>query len=284
MDKPEDQITRLIDLALEEDVASGDITSRILIPENLPAGAVLQAKAPGILAGADIGSLVFLRVDPAIKIEILLKDGTRLEKGALIARINGNARSILRAERVALNFIQRLSGIATLTDEFVSLVKDLPVKILDTRKTTPGFRQLEKYAVKMGGGANHRLNLSDGILIKDNHLLLVRKQGLTLSEAIKKAKKEAPQGLWIEVETTNLDEVKEVVAAGADIVMFANMRPEMLRQAVKLLPSRIKSEASGGINLKTVRAVAETGVDFISVGALTHSAPALDISLEFMAD
>jgi len=284
MDKPEDQITRLIDLALEEDVASGDITSRILIPENLPAGAVLQAKAPGILAGADIVSLVFLRVDPAIKIEILLKDGTRLEKGALIARINGNARSILRAERVALNFIQRLSGIATLTDEFVSLVKDLPVKILDTRKTTPGFRQLEKYAVKMGGGANHRLNLSDGILIKDNHLLLVRKQGLTLSEAIKKAKKEAPQGLWIEVETTNLDEVKEVVAAGADIVMFDNMRPEMLRQAVKLLPSSIKSEASGGINLKTVRAVAETGVDFISVGALTHSAPALDISLEFMAD
>jgi len=282
MNIAQDQITRLIDLALEEDIAGGDVTSRILIPESLSADAALQAKAPGVLAGVDIASLVFLRVDPAIKIEVLLKDGAGLKKGDIIARIKGSACSLLRAERVALNFIQRLSGIATMTRQYVDLIQDLPVKILDTRKTTPGFRMLEKYAVKTGGGVNHRLNLSDGILIKDNHLLLIRKQGMTLGEAVKKAKKEAPRGLWIEVETTSLDEVKEAVKAGADIIMFDNMCPAMMRQAVKLLPPGIKSEASGGINRQTIRAVAETGVDFISVGALTHSAPALDISLEFI--
>jgi len=279
---PENQLTRLIDLALEEDIAGGDITSRILVPATLQAKANLMAKADGILAGIDVACLVFLRVDPEIKIAILKLDGSVLKKGDIIARIDGKARSILRAERVVLNFLQKLSGIATKTHEFVSLVQDLPVFILDTRKTTPGFRLLEKYAVKMGGGKNHRLNLSEGVLIKDNHLMLVRKQGMTLGEAVTKAKKEAPTGLLVEVETTNLREVKEAVAAGADIIMFDNMTPAMMSQAVKLLPRSIKSEASGGINLKTLRKVAETGVDFISVGALTHSAEALDISLELV--
>ncbi len=279
---PEKQVTQLIDLALAEDIAAGDITSRILVPEALESNAILLAKASGILAGIDIACLVFLRVDPGIKIEVLIPDGADLKKGDIIARINGKARSILRAERVVLNFIQKLSGIATKTNVYVKMVQDLPVKILDTRKTTPGFRLLEKYAVKTGGGTNHRLNLSDGILIKDNHLMLARKQGMTLGEAVKKAKKEAAPGLRVEVETTNLNEVKQAVTAGADIIMFDNMSPAMMRRAVKLLTPGIKSEASGGINLKTLRRVAETGVNYISVGALTHSAEALDISLELV--
>ncbi len=279
---PENQVKQLIDLALEEDIAGGDITSRILVPAKLETKAILLAKTDGVLAGIDIACLVFIRVDPEIKIEILLPDGSVLKKGDIIACINGKARSILRAERVVLNFVQKLSGIATKTHQFVSLVQDLPVKILDTRKTTPGFRLLEKYAVKIGGGTNHRLNMSDGVLIKDNHLMMVRKQGMTMGQAVKTAKKEAPAGLRVEVETTNLTEVKEAVAAGADIIMFDNMAPAMMRKAVKLLPPGIKSEASGGINLKTLRKVAETGVDYISVGALTHSAEALDISLELV--
>ena len=279
---PEKQVTRLIDLALAEDIAAGDITSRILVPEALESNAILLAKARGILAGIDIACLVFLRVDPGIKIEVLIPDGAALKKGDIIARIHGKARSILRAERVVLNFLQKLSGIATKTNVYVKMVQDLPVKILDTRKTTPGFRLLEKYAVKTGGGTNHRLNLSDGILIKDNHLMLARQQRMTLGEAVKKAKKKAAPGLRVEVETTNLNEVKEAIKAGADIIMFDNMSPAMMRRAVKLLPPNIKSEASGGINLKTLRKVAETGVNFISVGALTHSAEALDISLELV--
>ncbi len=280
---PQAHVTRLIDLALEEDIGKGDITSRLLIPGNLNATAVLTAKAPGILAGAEVGYAVLLRVDPLIKITSTIKDGSRLKPGDIIARIQGNARSILKAERVVLNFLQRLSGIATLTNRYVDQVKDLPVKILDTRKTTPGFRSLEKYAVKMGGGTNHRMNLSDGVLIKDNHLMLIRKQGSKLGEAVKKARQETPKDLWIEVETTNLEEVKEAVDAGADFIMLDNMSPAMMRQAIKLLRPGIKCEASGGVSLETVRTIAETGVHFISVGALTHSAEALDISLEFEA-
>ena len=280
---PQAHVTRLIDLALEEDIGKGDITSRLLIPGNLNTTAVLTAKAPGILAGAEVGYAVLLRVDPLIKITSTIKDGSRLKPGDIIARIQGNARSILKAERVVLNFLQRLSGIATLTNRYVDQVKDLPVKILDTRKTTPGFRSLEKYAVKMGGGTNHRMNLSDGVLIKDNHLMLIRKQGSKLGETVKKARQETPKDLWIEVETTNLEEVKEAVDAGADFIMLDNMSPAMMRQAIKLLRPGIKCEASGGVSLETVRTIAETGVHFISVGALTHSAEALDISLEFEA-
>ncbi len=277
----ENQLNTLIDLALEEDIGGGDITSESLIPADLRAKTTLLAKGDGVLAGIDLAKLVFIKVDPELKFKVLLKDGTVLHSGDIIATVTANARSLLKAERVALNFLQKLSGIATQTAEYVALIGDLPVEILDTRKTTPGMRLLEKYAVSMGGGRNHRFNLSDGMLIKDNHLATLRAHGMTLKEIVTKAKQSAPAGIKVEVEVTNLKEVREAVAAKADIIMFDNMSPAKMRAAVKLVPSGIMTEASGNINLKTVRAVAETGVNFISIGALTHSPKALDISLEF---
>ncbi|HXX59389.1 MAG TPA: carboxylating nicotinate-nucleotide diphosphorylase [Dehalococcoidales bacterium] len=277
---PAKAIKTLIDLALEEDAAGDDITTKILIPPNLKASAVLLAKGEGVLAGVSIAKSVFQRLDPAVKFNILIEDGGKLQPGDVIAEMSGKAQAILTGERTALNFVQRLSGIATLTAQFVTAVGDLPVWIVDTRKTTPGYRLLEKYAVQAGGGKNHRMNLADGILIKDNHIALLRKQGMTIEKAVKKARKEEPQGLAIEVETTSLEEVREAVKAGADIIMFDNMSPAMMKRACKLLPGGIWSEASGGVNLSTVRKIAESGVTIISIGALTHSPKALDISLE----
>jgi nicotinate-nucleotide pyrophosphorylase (carboxylating) len=277
----ENQLNTLIDMALDEDIGGGDITSESLIPKNLQAKTTIVAKAEGVLAGVDLAKLVFIKIDSDLKFKAFLRDGTKLNPGDIIATITGNARSILKAERVSLNFLQRLSGIATQTKQYVDLIKDLPVDILDTRKTTPGMRLLEKYAVSMGGGRNHRFNLSDGILIKDNHLASLRAQGMTLQEIVSKAKQKAPEGLNVEVEVTNLKEVKEAVSAGADIIMFDNMTPAQMRRAVKIVPANIYTEASGGITLKNVRTVAETGVNYISIGALTHSSKALDISLEF---
>ncbi|MDO9332987.1 MAG: carboxylating nicotinate-nucleotide diphosphorylase [Dehalococcoidales bacterium] len=274
--------SRLIDLALEEDIDAGDITTQILIPPALRARAILLAKSEGILAGVGVARRVFLKLDPELKFKTLTTDGSLLKEGDIIAEIRGKAHAILTGERTALNFLQRLSGIATQTSQFVARVRDLPVLIMDTRKTTPGLRLLEKYAVRMGGGHNHRLNLSDGVLIKDNHLAMLRAKGKTLIEVVAQAKKKAPKDLMVEVETTNLDEVREAVSAGADIIMFDNMSPAMMKRAMKLLPAGIKSEASGGVNLENVRAIAETGVNFISIGALTHSSKALDISLELV--
>jgi len=277
----ENQLNTLIDLALEEDIGSGDITSETLIPADLRAKTTLLAKADGVLAGVDLAKLVFIKVDSELKVKVLLKDGAKLHSGDIIGTVTGNARSILKAERVALNFLQKLSGIASQTAEYVAIIGDLPVEILDTRKTTPGMRLLEKYAVSMGGGRNHRFNLSDGILIKDNHLATLRAHGMTLREIVNKAKSGAPEGIKVEIEVTNLKEVREAVAAAADIIMFDNMNPAKMRAAVKIVPAGIMTEASGNINFKTVRSVAETGVNFISIGALTHSSKALDISLEF---
>jgi nicotinate-nucleotide pyrophosphorylase (carboxylating) len=277
----ENQLNTLIDLALEEDIGSGDITSETLIPADLRAKTTLLAKADGVLAGVDLAKLVFIKVDPDLKFKTLLKDGAKLHPGDIIGTVTGNARSLLKAERVALNFLQKLSGIASQTAEYVAIIGDLPVEILDTRKTTPGMRLLEKYAVSMGGGRNHRFNLSDGILIKDNHLATLRAHGMTLREIVNKAKSGAPEGIKVEIEVTNLKEVREAVAAAADIIMFDNMNPAKMRAAVKIVPAGIMTEASGNINFKTVRSVAETGVNFISIGALTHSSKALDISLEF---
>ena len=274
--------SRLIDLALEEDIGTGDITTQILIPPALKARAILLAKSEGILAGIGVARRVFLKLDPELKFKTLTTDGSLLKESDIIAEIRGKARAILTGERTALNLLQRLSGIATQTSQYVARVRDLPVLIMDTRKTMPGLRLLEKYAVRMGGGHNHRLNLSDGVLIKDNHLAVLRAKGKTLTEVVAQAKKKAPKDLMVEIETTNLDEVREAVSAGADIIMFDNMSPAMMRRAVKLLPSNIKSEASGGVNLENVRAIAETGVNFISIGALTHSSKALDISLEMV--
>jgi nicotinate-nucleotide pyrophosphorylase (carboxylating) len=277
----EDQLNTLIDMAIDEDIGGGDVTSESLIPETLQAKTTILAKVEGVLAGIDLAKLVFIKVNPDLRFKVLLKDGVKLKPGDVIATVSGNARSILKGERVALNFLQKLSGIATQTAEYIKRIEDLPVDILDTRKTTPGFRLLEKYAVSMGGGRNHRFNLSDGILIKDNHLATLRAQGMTLKEIVTKARFNVRKGIKVEVEVTNLKEADEAVAAKADIIMFDNMSPAQMRRAVKKIPAKIYTEASGGITLKNVRAVAETGVNFISIGALTHSSKALDISLEF---
>jgi nicotinate-nucleotide pyrophosphorylase (carboxylating) len=277
------QIEEIIDRALAEDLGKGDVTTDALIPSGQQGTGFIVAKKEGTLAGTGAAKQVFHRVDPELKLEILLEDGARVKPGSKVAKVSGSIASILKAERVALNFLQRLSGIASETNRYVAAVRGLPVRIMDTRKTTPGLRSLEKYAVKVGGGENHRMNLSGGILIKDNHLAALRSQGLNIKEIIAKARQNAPQRLPVEVEVGTVSEALEAVEAGADIVMLDNMNLEDMRKAVKSIHGRALIEASGGITLDNVRAVAETGVDFISVGALTHSTRALDISLELEA-
>jgi nicotinate-nucleotide pyrophosphorylase (carboxylating) len=279
--KPE--IEEIIDHALAEDLGKGDVTTEALIPGNQQGAGFIMAKEEGILAGVEAAKQVFLRVDPELEVRILLEDGARVKPGSKLARVSGSIASILKAERVALNFLQRLSGIASETNRYVVRVEGLPVRIMDTRKTTPGLRSLEKYAVRVGGGKNHRMSLGDGILIKDNHLVTLRSQELNIKEIIAKARQNAPQRLPVEVEVRTVSEASEAVEAGADIVMLDNMNLEDMREAVKSIHGRALIEASGGITLDKVRAVAETGVDFISIGALTHSTRALDISLELEA-
>jgi nicotinate-nucleotide pyrophosphorylase (carboxylating) len=277
------QIEEIIDRALAEDLAKGDVTTEALIPGDQPGTGFIVAKMEGILAGVEVAKQIFHRVDPKLKVEVLLKDGAKIEPGSKIATVSGNIASILKAERIALNFLQRLSGIASETNRYVKRVEGLPVRIMDTRKTTPGLRSLEKYAVRVGGGQNHRMSLGDGILIKDNHLAALRSQGLDIKQIVAKARHNAPQRLPVEVEAGTVSEALEAVEAGANIVMLDNMSLEDMRKAVKSIHGRALIEASGGITLGNVRAVAETGVDFISIGALTHSATALDISLELEA-
>ena len=277
------QIEEIIDRALAEDLGKGDVTTEALIPGDKQGTGFIVAKKEGILAGTGVAKQVFHRVDPELKVDILLEDGARIKLGSKIAKVSGSIASILKAERVALNFLQRLSGIASETNCYVEAVKGLPVRIMDTRKTTPGLRSLEKHAVKAGGGENHRMNLSDGILIKDNHLAALRSQGLNIKEIVTKARQNSPQRLTVEVEVGTVSEALEAVEAGANIVMLDNMNLEDMRKAVKSIHGRALIEASGGITLGNVRSVAETGVDFISIGALTHSATALDISLKLEA-
>jgi len=276
----EEQVDNIIDLALAEDVSHGDVTSEALIPPELQGKASILAKAKGIVAGGEIAKRVFLRVDPSLKVEMLIKDGARVKPGDTIATISGTVVSILKAERVALNFLQRLSGIATHTAQYVAETRGVDVIITDTRKTTPGLRLLEKYAVRVGGGQNHRFHLGDGILIKDNHLAALRALGMSLRDIIAKAKQNAPKGLKVEVEVNTAEEAVDAVEGGADIIMLDNMNPDEMRRVVSLIPSQVKTEASGGITLANVRAAAESGVDLISIGALTHSSKAIDISLE----
>ena len=280
----EEQIAAIIDLALAEDLGRGDVTSEILIPPELKGRATISAKEAGIMAGVEIARKVFLRVDPSISFSILSKDGTAVKPGDKIAEVGGRVISILNAERTALNFLQRLSGIASLTAQYTAEMHGLKTYIADTRKTTPGLRRLEKHAVSMGGGRNHRFHLGDGILIKDNHLAALRATGMNLKDIVARAKKNAPHGLKVEVEVDTVPEAMEAAEAGADIIMLDNMSPKEMRQVTKSLKGRISIEASGGINLANVRQAALTGVDFISIGALTHSPKALDISLEFDPD
>jgi nicotinate-nucleotide pyrophosphorylase (carboxylating) len=274
------QIRQIIDLALAEDLGKGDVTTNSLIPDEKIGVASILAKEEGILAGVEIAEEVFRRVDTKLKIKVWLKDGAKVGSGDMIAVVEGRIASILKAERTALNFLQRLSGIASDTNRYVKAVEGLPVRIMDTRKTTPCLRVLEKYAVKVGGGKNHRMHLGDGILIKDNHLAALRNEGLSIKEIIARARQNAPGGVKVEMEVNTPQGALEAAEAGADVIMLDNMRLEDMRQAVKAVHGRALVEASGGITLDTVRAVAETGVDFISVGALTHSVKALDISLK----
>jgi nicotinate-nucleotide pyrophosphorylase (carboxylating) len=274
------QVKQLIAQAMAEDLSQGDITTEALISKTQQGRASITAKASGIIAGVEIAKHVFLKVDPKLKLAILIADGTEVKPGDIVAKIEGRIASILKAERVALNLLQRLSGIASETNQYVQAVNGLPVQITDTRKTTPGLRTLEKYAVRVGGGKNHRLNLGDGILIKDNHLTALRHQGLDIKEIVTGTRQKVPPKLKIEVEVKTPQEAVEAVGAGADIIMLDNMSLEDMRQAVQLIKGRASIEASGGITLDKVRAVAETGVDLISIGALTHSVKALDMSLE----
>jgi len=284
MPATEEQIAAIIDLALAEDLGSGDVTSDILIPPELKGRASISAKEAGIIAGLEIARKVFRRVDPSTSLSILSKDGTAVKPGDKIAEVAGRVISILNAERTALNFLQRLSGIASITAQYTAEMHGLKTYIADTRKTTPGLRRLEKHAVSTGGGRNHRLHLGDGILIKDNHLAALRATGMKLKDIVAKAKKNAPRGLKVEVEVGTVQEAMEAAEAGADIIMLDNMSTREMRQVTKSLKGEVKIEASGGINLTNVRQAALTGVDFISIGALTHSPKALDISLEFEPD
>jgi nicotinate-nucleotide pyrophosphorylase (carboxylating) len=274
------EVYSLIDAALSEDQTFNDPTTAVLVPPEIRGNGMIRAKAPGILAGIDVAVAVFRRVDPGLEVQALLSDGSSLSAGVDIARIQGSAGSILRAERIALNFLQRMSGIASDTHLYVRAIEGCKARIVDTRKTVPGHRYLDKYAVRTGGGYNHRLNLADGILIKDNHIEALRSRELGLKEVIQLALSRASHTIKVEVEVETLDQVQEALAGGAHILMLDNMPVDLMRQAMKLIDGRAVVEASGGITLETVRAVAETGVDLISIGGLTHSARALDISLD----
>jgi len=270
---------KVVNHALAEDLSWGDITTEALIPHNQHGRACLVAKASGVLAGVEVAKEVFLRVDPELGVEVLIQDGSKVQPEDIIARVRGRISSILKAERTALNFLQRLSGIASETNRYVEAVKGLSVRIMDTRKTTPGLRLLEKYAVKVAGGENHRMNLGNGILIKDNHLAALRSQGLNIKEIVARARQNASPRLKIEVEVGTVQEAVEAAEAGADIIMLDNMSLEDMRIAVKYIHGRALIEASGGITLDRVRAIAETGVDFISIGALTKDCKSIDLSM-----
>ena len=269
------RVDRIIEYALREDLGEGDVTTNALATEKEDCRAVIRAKAKGVIAGLPIAKRVFQKLDPTVVCVDNIGDGEYIKPGDILSEINGGTRALLSGERLALNILQRLSGIATLTSKYVKAVDGLPVKILDTRKTAPGLRIFDKYAVSVGGGFNHRFGLFDGVLIKDNHISVAG----GIQEAVAAVRKKYKQKYKIEVETSDLEQVKEALVAGADIIMLDNMGPEQMRKAVRLIDRNALVEASGGIGLRNVRDVAETGVDFISIGALTHSAPALDIGL-----
>lgn len=276
-------VARVVKQALEEDVGTGDVTTAAVVPTNAQLRASARARSKMVVAGLPVFEAVFATLSDSVRVEPCVADGTRVEPGAVLARVSGPAGPILTGERVALNFLQRLSGVATLTAAFVDAVRGTRATILDTRKTTPGLRALEKYAVRCGGGQNHRFGLFDAVLIKDNHLAVLRDARPNPIAAAVAATRAKHPNLKIEVEVDNLEQLEQAIAAGADVVLLDNMSVAELSAAVKLAAGRVKLEASGGVTLANVRAIAETGVDFISVGAITHSAPAVDIGLDFDA-
>jgi nicotinate-nucleotide pyrophosphorylase (carboxylating) len=270
------QVETLIRHALAEDIGSGDVTTQAVIPEETKGSARIIAKEPLVVAGTQVAQRVFLLVDPSLKVGIPRQDGSQAGPDDLLLEVSGGVSTMLMAERTALNFLQRLSGIATLTRAFVKRVAGTSARIVDTRKTTPGWRLLEKAAVRAGGGCNHRFGLYDGVLIKDNHIAAIGGVG----PAVAAVRRQIPHTLKIEVEVETLDQLEEAIAVGADVVLLDNMAPSAMIEAVRRAGGRLALEASGGISLENVKEVAETGVDLISVGALTHSARAVDISME----
>jgi nicotinate-nucleotide pyrophosphorylase (carboxylating) len=271
----------IVKAALAEDIGSGDVTSLCTIPESQTSRATMVARQPLVVCGIAVAEVVFRELAPNAEIRRAAVDGQRIDAGHALLHLAANTRAVLSAERVALNFTQRLSGVATLTARYVDAVKGTKARILDTRKTTPGLRVLEKYAVTCGGGANYRVGLYDGVLVKDNHLAALRdEKPSAIAAAARRARSQYPH-LQLEIEADTLEQVAQAADAGADCILLDNMSLDQLRTAVKLVAGRSRTEASGGVNLSTVRAIAETGVDFISVGALTHSAPAVDIALDF---
>lgn len=276
MIKDEALLDKIIQNALEEDIRDGDITTDAIIDRNVKGKAILETREDIVLAGLPVFMRTFTLSDPGISFEVFYEESQDVQKGEVICSVNGSMSAILMAERTALNFIQRMSGIATLTREYVSRVSSKKVKILDTRKTVPGLRVLDKYSVTAGGGNNHRFGLYDAFLIKDNHIAVAG----SIAAAVKAAKIKAAKGIRVEVETESLEDVKEAVEAGADTILLDNMTAEEMREAVKLVKGRAVTEASGGVTLNNIIEIAETGVDLISIGALTHSVRAVDLSLE----
>ncbi len=276
-----EEIRCAVQLALHEDIGSCDVTTLATVPETAASVAVMRARDTLVVSGLSFAEAAFRELSTAVKIETAVKEGQRVGDGETLLKISGPSRALLTAERVALNFVQRLSGVATLTAQFVDAVKGTHTQILDTRKTTPGWRRFEKYAVACGGGRNHRIGLYDMVLIKDNHLAALREEKPNaIASAVARAREKFPQ-LKVEVEADTLEQVEQAADAGADIILLDNMNLVQLRLAVQKIRGRAQTEASGGVNLASVRAIAETGVDFISVGALTHSARAVDIGLDF---
>lgn len=278
------EIDRIVGAALDEDAPWGDLTGETLIPEDAIATAELVAREPGVLSGVRIVEAAFRLVDPRIVVETPVADGTAFAACDVLARVSGPARGILRAERIALNFVQRMSGVATLTARYVTAVEGTRARIVDTRKTTPGLRSLERQAVRDGGGRNHRRSLSDAVMAKDNHLAVLTAGGQDLASALRAARERMPHTVHLEVEVDRVDQIDAVLAGGADTIMLDNFTLDELREGVARIDGRAIVEASGGVNLDSVAAIAATGVDVISIGALTHSARALDLGLDVVIE
>jgi len=275
-------ISRLVQSALDEDAPWGDVTSTAFVPAAAVAEARLITRAAGVFSGGELFAAAFALTDPTCMVDGLLPPGTPIRPGDVLATVRGPARAVLTAERVGLNFAQRMSGIATLTRRYVEAVSHTGVRIADTRKTTPGLRAVERAAVRDGGGANHRFSLSDAVMLKDNHLGVITAGGVSITEGLRRAMSTLPHTMHVEVEVDRLDQIEPVLAAGIDTIMLDNFALDDLRRGVALVAGRATVEASGGVSLDTVRAIAETGVDVISVGALTHSAAALDLGLDLV--
>jgi len=271
-------VDKIIERGLLEDIGTGDVTTKSIIPSNLKAKGIIKTSEEGVVAGLGIACLVFKKLDSDITFQEKIKDGTKVARGKVLAEITGPARTILKGERVALNFLQRMSGIATITSKFCQEVKDFPARIVDTRKTTPGLRILEKYAVRMGGGYNHRFGLYDAVLIKDNHIAVAG----GIKSAVNSVRKQISHTVKIEVEVENISQFQEALEMKVDIIMLDNMNLDTMKEAVKMAKGKVLIEASGGITLEKARKIAQTGVDLISIGALTHSVKSLDISMEII--